>query len=63
MTNSGLYKLTFIHFCVKAVLLYKLVMTSLLDYIAVLHNEDNIRLHNGRESVGNDEAGPALHHG
>ena len=36
-------------------------MVALLDDIAVLHNQDDIRVANGRETVRDDEACASLH--
>ena len=47
---------------VKAVSGQKLVVGALLDDLAVLHHQDDVRLADGGQPVGHDEAGAALHH-
>ena len=37
-------------------------MPPLLDDVAVLHDENHIRLADGGQAVGHDEACPGLHH-
>ena len=47
---------------IPALLLKQLVVIALLDDGAILHDEDDVGLADGREAVGNDEAGSALCH-
>ena len=46
---------------IEAVFVEKLVMLTLLDDIAVLHNEDKIGFLYGGETVSNDKRGASLH--
>ena len=47
---------------VEAVLGKEVLVPPLLDDVAVLHDENHIRLADGGQAVGHDEAGPGLHH-
>ena len=38
-------------------------MIALFDNVSVLHHQDDVRLPDGGETMRNDEAGSALHHG
>ena len=57
-----LTKLTVIQLCVEPILFHQLAMIALLDDRAVFHHQDHIRRADGRQPVGNDKAGSALHH-
>ena len=45
--------------CVESVSLKKIVMRALLDYVSVLHNEDEIGLLDGGKSVCHYKRGPS----
>ena len=54
-------ELAFVKLGVQALFLQKLCVLALLDDVTVLHHKDAIRFLNGRESMGNHEAGAAFH--
>ena len=56
-----LIKLAVIKICVKAFCCKQLFVTALLDNIAILHNQDQVRILDGGKPVGNDKACSALH--
>ena len=46
---------------IEPVLRQQLIVRTLLDDVAVLHDQDHIRIADGGKAVRNDKAGPALH--
>ena len=56
-------KLTVIQLRIEAVLLQQLVVFALFDDMAALHDEDDIRLADGRQAMRDDEARAPPHHG
>ena len=46
---------------IEALLSHKSVVRALLDNITVLDYEDHVGILYGRQTVGDNEAGPALH--
>ena len=50
-----------VEFSVEAVLCEQLSVCAPLDYRAVVHNQDNIGVADGREPVRNNEARSAVH--
>lgn len=56
-------KLTIIQLRIRPAPPQQLPMAPLLDNIPVPHHQDQVRVHNGRKPVSNDEAGAALHQG
>ena len=55
-------KLTVIQFGVEPALLQQALVISLLHDVAVPHDQNGIRVPDGGQPVGHDEAGAALHH-
>ncbi len=53
------HKLIVVEFGVEAVEFEELAMVALLDDFSVFEDDDFIRVENGFEAVGNDEAGPS----
>ena len=56
-----LFKLAVIKGGVSAFFCQQLLMAALLDDIAVLHKQDDVRVPDGGEAVGDHKAGPPLH--
>ena len=55
-------KLTVVQFGVKTIFSKELSMGSLFDYMAVFHYKDNVRILNGRKTMGYYKTCSALHH-
>ena len=56
-------KLTVVQFGVEAALRQQALVIALFDDITVLHHQNDIRFLDGGQSVGDDKACSALHHG
>jgi len=54
-----LHELAVVQLVVEAALLHQLLVVPLLDDGPVVHHQDGVRPPNGREAVGDDEAGSA----
>lgn len=57
--NLFKHKLVVVEFGIEAVELEELAVVALLDYLSILEDDDFVRIENGFEAVGNDEAGPS----
>ncbi len=53
--NRGSVELRVIDFAIEAAQLHQGVMVTGLDGVAILHNEDEVGVFDGRETVGDDE--------
>ena len=56
-------KLALVQLGIEAALPEKGLVVPLLNDVAVLHDEDHVRLPDGGQTVSYDEGGAALHHG
>ena len=56
-------ELAHIQLGVESALLEQFLVLSLLHNVAVPHYQDQVRSLNGRQPMGHNEGGPALHHG
>ena len=54
-------ELTIIKMVVKTVFFHQIFVSTLFDDLPVFHDEDPVCIADGRKTMGNDEAGTALH--
>ena len=60
---SGLCtELAVIQICIESALCQQFLMITLLDDVPILHDQNDISLTDGGQSVGNDEGGASFHH-
>lgn len=57
--NLFKHKLVVVEFGVEAALFEELAVVALLDYLSIFEDDDFVRIEDGFEAVGNDEAGPS----
>lgn len=55
-------KLRTVESCIGAVLFEQLLMGSAFDDVAMIHDENQIRIQNGAQAVSDDKAGSVFHH-
>ena len=55
-------KLAVIQSVIKAAFCDQIIMSTLLNNAAVFHNKDQIRIPDGGQPVGDDDAGAVLHY-
>lgn len=57
-----LCELAVVELVVEALFIQELLVVTLLEDVAIFHDEDYVGLTDGGKSVGYDKAGSALHH-
>ena len=57
--NLFKHKLVVVELGVEAALFEELAVVALLDHFSVFEDDDFVRIEDGFEAVGNDEAGPS----
>ena len=61
MLRHDILKLRIVKVCIEPILRKQLFMVALLDDVSVFHDENQIRIADGGQPVGDDEACSALH--